>query len=261
MISILRSTTKQEHTRARFLPLSFLSFGLVLLVWYTVTATGYVRPIFLPSPFETAKALWELLISGIFFKALLVSFTRIAVATFFAAIVGVILGLAMGISKKVESFFSPITQPLRYLPITAIIPLLVLWLGIGETMKITFLFFGIVFYFIPFVSNAVRSTPQIYLDVAQSFGAKKLGILIKKVYWPYALPKIFDVLIVINGIGWTYVILAEIINARDGLGYLINIAGRLQRSDEVFAGLILIAAVAIGSDHLLRRIRNKYFFW
>src|SRR3989344_5855281 len=83
MISILRSTIKQEHTRARFLPLSFLSLGLVLLVWYIVTATGYIRPIFLPSPFATAKALWELLISGIFFKALLVSFTRIAVATFF----------------------------------------------------------------------------------------------------------------------------------------------------------------------------------
>ena len=260
MISILRSTIKQEHTRARFLPLSFLSLGLVLLVWYIVTATGYIRPIFLPSPFATAKALWELLISGIFFKALLVSFTRIAVATFFAAIVGVILGLSMGISKKVESFFSPITQPLRYLPITAIIPLLVLWLGIGETMKITFLFFGIVFYFIPLVSNAVRSTPREYLDVAKSFGAK-YEILIKRVYWPHSLPQIFDGLIVINGIGWTYVILAEIINARDGLGYLISIAGRLQRSDEVFAGLILIAAVAIGSDHILRYIRQKYLFW
>ena len=149
---------------------------------------------------------------------------------------------------------------MRYLPITAVIPLLVLWLGIGETMKITFLFFGIVFYFIPLVSNAVRSTPREYLDVAKSFGAK-FEILIKRVYWPNALPQIFDGLIVINGIGWTYVILAEIINARDGLGYLISIAGRLQRSDEVFAGLILIAAVAIGSDHILRYIRQKYFFW
>ena len=251
---------KRGHEHTKLLPFSFLSVGLVLLVWYIVTTTGYVRPIFLPSPFATAKALWELLISGVFFKALLVSFTRIAVATFFAAIVGVILGLSMGISKKVESFFSHITQPLRYLPITALIPLLVLWLGIGETMKITFLFFGIVFYFIPLVSNAVRSTPREYLDVAKSFGAK-FEILIKRVYWPNALPQIFDGLIVINGIGWTYVILAEIINARDGLGYLISIAGRLQRSDEVFAGLILIAAVAIGSDHILRYIRQKYFFW
>ena len=252
---------KTTSLKIKLWPWKLLSLTIVFAIWYVITTTGYIRPIFLPSPAATIEALWRLLVSGLFLKALIVSFTRIAIATVFAVVFGVILGFSMGISKKVESFFSPITEPLRYLPITAIVPLLVLWFGIGESMKIIFLFFGIVFYFIPFVSNAVRSTPQIYLDVAQSFGAKKLGILIKKVYWPYALPKIFDVLIVINGIGWTYVILAEIINARDGLGYLINIAGRLQRSDEVFAGLILIAAVAIGSDHLLRRIRNKYFFW
>jgi len=247
--------------QTRFWPWSLASITLIFLIWYAITTTGYIRPIFLPSPASTMEALWELLISGVFLKALLISFMRIAVATIFAVVLGVILGFSMGLSKKIESFFRPITEPLRYLPITAILPLLILWFGIGETMKVIFLFLGIVFYFIPFVSNTVRSTPHIYLDVAKSFGAKKLGILIKRVYWPHALPKIFDVLIVINGIGWTYVILAEIINARDGLGYLINIAGRLQKSDEVFAGLILIAVVAIGSDHILRHIRNKYFFW
>ena len=261
MIRSFKKCTKNKTVSQTSLwPWSLSSVALVLSVWYGVTALGYIRPIFLPSPQATGAALWEMLVTGLFFKALLVSFTRIAVATFFAAIVGVIIGLAMGISKKVASFFSPITQPLRYLPITAILPLLVLWFGIGETMKIIFLFFGIVFYFIPLVSNAVRSTPHEYLDVAKSFGAK-FKILITQVYWPHALPQIFDGLIVINGIGWTYVILAEIINARNGLGYLISIAGRLQRSDEVFAGLLLIAAVALGSDDLLRRIREKYYFW
>ena len=251
---------KSSFSKSQSLLLSITSILVVLLVWYFVTRAELVLPIFLPSPSATAQAILELLVSGIFFKALLVSFTRIAIATVFAAIVGVVLGLSMGISKNVESLFSPITQPLRYLPITAIIPLLVLWFGIGETMKIVFLFFGIVFYFIPLVSNAVRSTPHEYLDITKSFGAK-LSILIKRVYWPHALPQIFDGLIVVNGIGWTYVILAEIINAGDGLGYLISIAGRLQRSDEVFAGLILIAVVAIVSDHILRYIRQKYFFW
>jgi len=240
--------------------LSAVTVIVVLLVWYLVTRSAFVRPIFLPSPLATAQALWRLLASGLFFKALLVSFTRIAAATIIAVIVGTLAGLLMGVSKEVDSLLSPITQPLRYLPITALIPLLVLWLGIGETMKITFLVFGIVFYLIPLVANAVRSTPKEYLDVARSFGAKSI-ILIKNIYWPHALPQIFDGLIVINGIGWTYVILAEIINARDGLGYIISIAGRLQRSDEVFAGLILIAVVAIGSDRLLRFIKEKYFFW
>lgn len=251
---------KKKSLPTRFWPWSLASLTLIFLLWHGVTATGYVRPIFLPSPAATGQALWTLLTSGVFFQALLVSFTRIAVATLLAVLVGAILGMCMGISSKAESFFSPITQPLRYLPITALIPLLVLWFGIGELMKIIFLFFGIAFYFIPLVKNAIRSTPQEYLDIARSFGART-GTLIQRVYLPHALPQILDGIIVINGIGWNYVILAEIINAREGLGYLINIAGRLQRSDEVFAGLILIAAVAIGSDHILQRIRHQYFFW
>lgn len=251
---------QQELSQRRFWPWSLASLALVFTVWYGVTAVSSIPAIFLPSPISTAQALWDLLVSGLFFKALLVSFARIAVATILAVGIGTFVGLGMGVSKRAEAFFSPITQPLRYLPVTALIPLLVLWFGIGESMKIIFLFFGIAFYFIPLVSNAVRSTPREFLDVAKSFGAKPVALL-RRVYWPHALPQIFDGLIVINGIGWTYVILAEIINAREGLGYLINIAGRLQRSDEVFAGLILIAVVAIGSDRLLRLVRERYFFW
>ncbi len=240
--------------------LSFFTVAIVLLAWGTVTARGLVRPIFLPSPFAVANALWKLFVDGRFFQALIVSFSRIALATVISVVLGSVIGVFMGVSKKAEACFSPLTQPLRYLPMTAILPLLILWFGIGESMKIIFLVFGIMFYFIPLVQNAIRSTPEEYLEVARSFGANPIAI-VRRVIWPHALPQIFDGLIVINGIGWTYVVLAEIINAKDGLGYLINIAGRLQRSDEVFAGLILIAGVAIASDRILRLIRTKYFFW
>lgn len=238
----------------------WISIGLILFSWYAISTAGRVKAIFLPSPFATGSALWELIASGLFFRALAISFARIASATIIAVLIGGAVGIWMGISKRVEGFCNPIIQPLRYLPITALIPLLVLWFGIGETMKIVFLTFGIVFYFIPLVRNAIRETPREYKDVARSFGADKKTI-VKLVYFRYALPQIFDGLIIINGLGWNYVVLAEIINAREGLGYLINIAGRLQRSDEVFAGLILIALVAMGSDHILQWIRKKYYFW
>ena len=222
--------SKKFFLRTEFLPLGFASVGLVVLIWYAVTVTGYIQPIFLPSLGATFRALWKLLVSGIFFRALIISFARIAIATILAVVAGAAVGVCMGVSHKMESFFSPIIEPLRYLPITALIPILVLWFGIGETMKIMFLFLGIVFYFIPLVRNAIRSTPQEYIDIAKSFGAK-FGVLARDIYWLHALPQIFDGIIVVNGIGWTYVILAEIINAREGLGYLINIAGRLQRSN------------------------------
>lgn len=252
--------TKTSTFSVRLILIGLVTILLVLLVWHTVTTLGLVRPIFLPTPSATFQSLWELLVSGRFFRALIVSFSRIALATILAAIFGIFVGVLMGISRKAEAALSPITQPLRYLPITALIPLLVLWFGIGEPMKIAFLFIGIAFYLIPLVRNAIRSVPETYVETARSFGARWITIA-RHVYWPHALPQIFDGLIVINGIGWTYVVLAEIINAREGLGYLISIAGRLQRSDEVFAGLILIAVVAILSDRILHAIREKYFFW
>lgn len=240
--------------------LSLFTVAIVIIVWHTITNIGAFPKIFLPSPEDTIKALWNLISSGKFFNALLTSFLRILGATILAVIVGTIIGVPMGISRRAEAILSPITHPIRYLPITALLPLLILWFGIGETMKIVFLFMGIVFYFIPLVANAVKTTPHEYIEVAKGLGANARQIMMK-VYWPHALPQIIDGLIVINGIGWTYVILAEIINAKNGLGYLINIAGRLQKSDEVFAGLVLIATVAIISDKFLNFIKRKYFFW
>lgn len=240
--------------------LGFVTIAALLLSWYLLTATGFVKPIFLPSPVATAQALWDLVISGRFLYALLISFLRIISATLAAVILGSVTGILMGISEKAERLLNPITQPLRYLPITAMIPLLVLWLGIGEAMKITFLLVGIVFYFIPLVRNAIRRTPEEYLYVAKAFGASPWKI-IKRVYLPHALPQIFNGVIVVNAIGWNYVILAEIINGQNGLGYLILIAGRLQKSAEVFAGLMLIALIAIISDRLLHIARDRYFFW
>lgn len=246
--------------KLKSLALNITTVGGVLIIWWAISVLGLVAPIFLPSPAATFSELVYFLVSGKFFLALGASFARIMAATIAAAAVGILIGVAMGISQTVEDLLSPITQPLRYLPITALVPLLILWFGIGETMRVAFLFFGIVFYFIPLVQNALRSVPEEYIDVARGFGAHRFAI-IRRVYLPHALPQIIHGLIVINGIGWTYVVLAEIINAPNGLGYLIHIAGRLQRTDEVFAGIILIAAIAILSDRALHRVRNAYFFW
>ncbi|OGH94211.1 MAG: hypothetical protein A2538_01620 [Candidatus Magasanikbacteria bacterium RIFOXYD2_FULL_41_14] len=240
--------------------LNLTTIVTVVVIWYFVAQANFFPAIFLPTPKATFGSLWALIVSGKFFHALLISSLRIIGATILAVIIGAVVGVLMGMSKKIEALLMPITQPIRYLPITALLPLFILWFGIGEAMKVMFLFVGIVFYFIPLVANAIRTTPLEYIEVARGLGATENQIM-KKVYWPHALPQILDGLIVINGIGWTYVILAEIVNARNGLGYLINIAGRLQRSDEVFAGLILIALVAVASDKMLRFIKDKYFFW
>ncbi len=127
-------------------------------------------------------------------------------------------------------------------------------------MKIIFLFIGVIFYLIPLIANAVHNIKKEYILVANDLGLSARET-VQRVVWPAVLPHIWDSIIVVNGIGWTYVVLAEMINAKEGLGYLISISGRLQRSPDVFAGLLFITIVALISDRLLRFVRNKYFSW
>ncbi|MBI4599796.1 ABC transporter permease [Candidatus Uhrbacteria bacterium] len=238
----------------------FLGAVAVLAVWSGLTYTGIVSPIFLPSPTKVGASMIQLIISGKFFIALMYSFARIATATALAALVGIPLGILVGFSRTFERFTFIIFEPMRYVPISALLPLMILWFGIGEQMKIMFLFIGIIFYLIPLIANAVHNIKKEYLLVADDLGLSAQET-VRRVVWPAILPHIWDSIIVVNGLGWTYVVLAEMINAKEGLGYLISISGRLQRSSDVFAGLLFITIVALISDRLLRFFRNKYFSW
>lgn len=240
--------------------LSVLGIVCVGILWSIVTYTGFVSPIFLPNPTQVGISLFTFIITGKFITALMYSLGRVVSATALAAIIGIPIGMVAGFFKPFERFTFIIFEPMRYVPITALLPLMILWFGIGEVMKIMFLFIGIIFYLIPLIANAVRNMRKEYLLVADDLGLSGWET-ISKVVWPATLPQVWDSIIVINGIGWTYVVLAEIINAKNGLGYLISISGRLQRSADVFAGLVFITIVALLSDRILRFIRNRYFSW
>lgn len=242
--------------------LLIVSLGVVCVgaLWSGLTYTGIVSPLFLPNPTQVGVAMIQMVVSGKFFTALLYSFGRIFSATVLAALVGIPLGILVGFSKVFERFTFIVFEPMRYVPISALLPLMILWFGIGETMKVMFLFIGIIFYLIPLIANAVHNIKKEYILVAEDLGLSGMET-VRRIVWPAILPHIWESIIIINGIGWTYVVLAEMINARNGLGYLISISGRLQRSADVFAALLFITLVAIISDRILRFIKNKYFPW
>ena len=156
--------------------LNLTTIVTVVVIWYFVAQANFFPAIFLPTPKATFGSLWALIVSGKFFHALLISSLRIIGATILAVIIGAVVGVLMGMSKKIEALLMPITQPIRYLPITALLPLFILWFGIGEAMKVMFLFVGIVFYFIPFVANAIRTTPLEYIEVARGLGANVIAL-------------------------------------------------------------------------------------
>ena len=151
-------------------------------------------------------------------------------------------------------------DPLRFLPISALVPLTIVWFGIEEKQKIVFLFMGTVVYLLPLVVEAVENVDDVFLQTATTLGATKSQI-VTQVLIPGSLPAIGEALRVMNGIGWTYVILAEVINAPYGLGALINVAGKRSHVDQIFALVLVILVIGVVSDQIIRFVNQRLFFW
>jgi NitT/TauT family transport system permease protein len=255
---------------ARLLSLSAL--GLFLLVWCLVSyiqvdrgrgSEPLVPHFFLPAPDEVVKALLYLFIDKGLLQAIGVSTLRILKAFALSIAVALPLGIAMGSFETLNKFFDPIVAPLRYLPITAFIPLLILWFGIGETEKVGFLFLGTVVYLLPVVVDAIRAVPEELVQTAFTLGATRAQV-IRTVLIPAALPQIFDSFRVMNAIAWTYNILAEIVGAREdtgGVGYILSLANAHTKPAWSFAGILVVGVIGIATDLIIRGLGRLFFSW
>jgi len=240
--------------------LGFVAPTLVLGAWCLVSYTGMAPPDFLPSPSEVVRGTLQLFIQYDLTSAIIISTKRIALAFLLASAVALPLGVLMGAFEPVNRFFEPIVAPLRYMPISAFIPLLILWFGIYEEQKVAFLFLGVFVYLLPVVISAIRAIPEELVQTALTLGASRLQV-IRTVLLPAALPEIFDSFRVMNAISWTYVILAEAVNAEGGLGYMVYLAYGHQKASWSFAGLLVIGGIGLLTDALIRALSRTLFRW
>lgn len=215
---------------------------------------------FLPAPHEVVKALLYLFFEQNLMGAIGVSGLLIAKAFALSVLVALPLGILMGSFETVNRFFDPLVAPTRYLPISAFIPILILWFGIDEKQKIAFLFIGTVVYLLPAVVDAVRAVPEELVQTAFTLGASRRQV-ITTVLIPAALPQIFDGFRVLNAISWTYIILAEMVNAKTGLGYLLQLAQQHTKPSWSFAGILVVGVIGITTDLVLRAINSLLFPW
>jgi NitT/TauT family transport system permease protein len=170
------------------------------------------------------------------------------------------LGILMGSFEAVNRFFEPIVAPMRYLPITAFIPLLILWFGIQETQKVAFLFLGTFVFLLPVVVDAIRVVPDELVQTSFTLGASRWQV-IRTVLIPAALPQIFDSFRVMNAIAWTYIILAEIVNPQNGIGYILRLAEQHFKPAWSFAGILVVGVIGLITDLLIRGINRLLFRW
>lgn len=238
---------------------------LVLVAWSVLSGAGLVSPAKLPAPWDVASALVQLSWDAgrdesPLFMATLWSTGRVFVAGLLVVSVGVPAGIAMGASPRVDALLSPLVDPFRSAPIVAVSPILVMWFGIGELMKIAFLFLGAVVYLVPMVRDAVRAVPHTYYTSAIDLGATPLEA-VRHALVPMALPRIADAIIVSVSVMWTYITVAEYVNAEQGLGQLIQNARRFSAMDQVFAGIFVIIALALVTFFALVTLRRRMFAW
>jgi ABC-type nitrate/sulfonate/bicarbonate transport system permease component len=235
----------------------------VLVVWAVLSASGWFSKNQLPSPWAVAEALaylgWYEGKSQLL-SATLWSVGRVAVASLLVIVIGIPLGVLMGASPRVNAALSPLIDPFRSAPVAALLPIMVMWFGIGEFMKIAFLFVGSIVYLTPLVRDAIRAVPEGYLVSAKDIGATQWEC-VRKVLVPLAMPRIMDAIIVGVSVSWTYITVAEYVNAQEGLGQLIANARRLSAMDQVFAGIIVIIGVALLTYQGLMALKRALYKW
>jgi len=242
-----------------------VSVLVVLGIWTALTITSLVPPSKLPSIADVGQAFLHLAwdderLESPLGEATLYSVMRVGVAAVLVVIIGVPLGVLMGASPRINAFLSPLIDPLRSAPVVAILPILVMWFGIEEKMKIIFLFIGAVVFLVPMVRDAMTAVSQQYWVAARDLGATEWEA-VRHAVLPMAKPRIADAIIVSISVMWTYITVAEYVNAESGLGRLIQNARRFSAMDQVFVGIFVIIALALITFSVMTFIKRRLYPW
>ncbi len=240
--------------------LGLLFFVLFFAVWAVATLGGFVPKTFLADPIAMVKSGWILLTEQGFAKDIGFTVWRVLGGFVLAAVLAVPLGIAMGAYKPVEAFFEPFVSFARYLPASAFIPLLILWAGIGEAQKLSLIFIGSFFQLVLMIALQVGGTRRDLVEAAYTLGASDVGI-VKRVLIPAAAPQIAETLRLVLGWAWTYVIVAELIGASNGIGHMITDSQALLATDQIIFGIITIGVIGLISDVLFKRANRAMFKW
>ena len=240
--------------------LTVTSIALPLLLWWLVTTFANVDPKFLPSPGKVLEAFGRLWNTRELLKDTVASLWRVGVGFLFALLFSIPIGVLMGSFPSIRALLEPMFGLMRYMPAPAFIPLLILYLGIGEEPKIMLIFIGVFFFNSLMVMDTVKFVPKDLIEATYMLGGNRWEIL-TQVIFPHVLPGILDASRINLAAAWQLVIVSELIAATEGLGRRISVAGRFLRTDEIFVGLIVIGAIGLTFDLLFQYLLRVSCKW
>ena len=233
------------------------AFVVVIGAWLLVTELGLVQPQFLSSPLAVLEA-WAGLFRNDYHLDIGISIGRVWVAFGAAAAIAIPLGMLMSSYRAVGAFSEPLIDFVRYLPVPALVPLTLIWLGIGEGSKIALLWIGTFFQLVLLVADDARRVPKEFIETGRTLGATDWALM-KDVLLRAMLPNMVDSLRITLGWCWTYLLIAEIVASNSGIGYELWTARRYGKTPEVFAGILTIGIIGLVSDQLIRAGHRRAF--
>ncbi len=237
-----------------------LSIAIPMMLWWVISHSGIVKPLFLPTPERVLKAIAHLWGTGELPKDIFYSLFRVLSGFTLAAAISIPLGTLMGTFASLRSLLEPIIGIVRYMPAPAFIPLLILYCGVGETTKILLIFIGTLFFNTLMVMDAVKFVPKELIETSYTLGGSRHQVILQVIF-PFILPNIIDASRVNMAASWNLVIVSELVAATEGLGRRISVAQRFLRTDEIFAGLIVIGLIGLAIDLLFRLLLRLSCRW
>ena len=249
---------RKDLSRRIEVTLGIIGFFLFFLIWHIIASSGVVRPEFLPTPMSVVMAFIRLFTERDFSTDILISVGRVWLAFGLSVVIAVPLGLCMSTYRFAGAILEPFVDFIRYLPVPALVPLLVIWFGVGEVSKIAVLWMGTFFQLILLIADDTKRVPNEFIETGHTLGASN-GEVIRHIIVPAALPSMVNNLRITMGWCWTYLIVAEIVAANSGIGHVIWSLRRFVKTPEVMAGIIAIGIIGLLTDQAFRYFHSRVF--
>ncbi|MGX9417905.1 ABC transporter permease [Vibrio sp. RC27] len=254
------TSPKEPLPRKIVLGAGAISWIVMLSSWFILSMSDIVPSMFLPSPLDVLQTGIRLVEDGSLIGHIWASVQVVLIGFWVSAIIAIPLGMLMGSFKIVQSLLEPLVNFIRYLPVTSFVPLFILWIGIGIEQRVTVIFFGVFFQQLVMISDVSRNVSKDLLHAAYTLGTSRFKV-VSQVIAPASLPGILDTLRVTIGWAWTYLVVAELVAATSGLGYISLKAMRGFQVDVIFLAIVVIGLLGLGTDQFFKILRERISSW
>ncbi|MDR3145326.1 MAG: ABC transporter permease [Treponema sp.] len=253
-------TPQGDISRRVYITFSILTFLCIGVLWSYLTWSGAVDRLFLPTLAKTLEAAKILFVEQGYILDIAVTVRRVMLGFLFTSLISIPLGILIGTYRPIEAFFEPLFSFIRYLPVSAFIPLFILWIGIGEDQKVAVIIMGSLPPLILMVAAGIKNIPPDLINVGYTLGTSRFTVL-WKIILPACMPSVVDSLRMVLGWAWTYVVVAEMVGANSGIGYRIIQSQRMLNVANIFTGILCIGLIGLFFDICFKLLYRVLFSW